>query len=173
MICAGVVVACSDDPAPAHDERNGGTSITGGEPSHDAALHQQAVTLTLGHCWIEPISFDNRRWAALSADQGERQELIEGHESEGTMTLLSPRRARWTSEAWGVIRFRPLWLTSDLAGRGRWLPLIRPLLGITRASECASRAAQSRTSPDLGSQQKREERAVLDTSGRAGCADRL
>jgi hypothetical protein len=28
----------------------------------------------------------------------------------------------------GVIRF-PLWLIWDLTGRGRWLSLIRPLLG--------------------------------------------
>lgn len=114
VICAGVVVACSDDPDPTHDERSGGTSIASGEPSHDPELHQEEVTLMLGHCWIEPISFDGRRWAAVSADQGERRELIEGHESEGTMTLLAPRRARWKSEVWGVIRFRPF------GSRGTW-----------------------------------------------------
>jgi hypothetical protein len=29
----------------------------------------------------------------------------------------------------GVISLPPLWLTWDLAGRGRWLTVIRPLLG--------------------------------------------
>jgi hypothetical protein len=45
------------------------------------------------------------------------------------MILLAPGRARWASEIWGVISLPPLWLTWDLAGRGRWLCLIRPLLG--------------------------------------------
>ena len=45
------------------------------------------------------------------------------------MILLAPGRARWASEIWGVISLPPLWLTWDLAGRGRWLSLIRPLLG--------------------------------------------
>ena len=50
-------------------------------------------------------------------------------EKKGTMILLAPGRARWASEIWGVISLPPLWLTWDLAGRGRWLSLIRPLLG--------------------------------------------
>jgi hypothetical protein len=104
---AGGVAACSDNPDPTDDKRNPGTSIASSEPSPGITLHQEVVTLTRGHCWIEPITFDARRWAALSADQDDRLELIEGHESEGTMTLLAPQRARWTSEVWGVIRFRP------------------------------------------------------------------
>jgi hypothetical protein len=50
-------------------------------------------------------------------------------EKKGTMILLALGRARWASEIWGVILLPPLWLTWDLAGRGRWLSLIRPLLG--------------------------------------------
>jgi hypothetical protein len=48
------------------------------------------------------------------------------------MILLAPGRARWASEIRGVISLPPLWLTWDLAGRGRWLSLIRPLLGNSR-----------------------------------------
>ena len=55
--------------------------------------------------------------------------LLAVAEKKGTMILLAPRRARWASEIWGVISLPPLWLTWDLAGRGRWLSLIRPLLG--------------------------------------------
>jgi hypothetical protein len=40
-------------------------------------------------------------------------------EKKGTMILLAPGRARWASEIWGVISLPPLWLTWDLAGRGR------------------------------------------------------
>jgi hypothetical protein len=45
------------------------------------------------------------------------------------MILLAFGRARWASEIWGVISLPHLWLIWDLAGRGRWLSLIRPLLG--------------------------------------------
>jgi hypothetical protein len=50
-------------------------------------------------------------------------------EKKGTIIMLAPGRARWPSEIWGVIRFHPLWLTWDLAGRAHWLSLIRRLLG--------------------------------------------
>ena len=50
-------------------------------------------------------------------------------EKKGTIILLAPGRARSASEIWGVISLPPLWLTCDLAGRARWLTLIRPLLG--------------------------------------------
>jgi hypothetical protein len=57
------------------------------------------------------------------------------------MILLALGRARWASESWDVIGFRPL-LTWDLAGRGRWLSLIRPLLG---NSERQGRALRPRS----------------------------
>jgi hypothetical protein len=41
-------------------------------------------------------------------------------EKKGTMSRLAPGRARWASDIWGVISLPPLWLTWDLAGRGRW-----------------------------------------------------
>jgi hypothetical protein len=57
-------------------------------------------------------------------------------EKKGTMILLEPGRARWASEIWGVIRFRPYGSPGTWPGRGRWLSLIRPLLGNSGRQGC-------------------------------------
>jgi hypothetical protein len=50
-------------------------------------------------------------------------------EKKGTMILLAPGACQVGERDMGVISLPPLWLTWDLAGRGRWPSLIRPLLG--------------------------------------------
>ena len=46
-------------------------------------------------------------------------------EKKGTMILLAPGRARWASDL-RRHSLPPLWLTWDLAGRGRWLAIFDP-----------------------------------------------
>src|SRR5215217_5266287 len=79
-------------------------------------------------CRVSPGTVERVALTAAAAGRG-GSSLLAVAEKKGTMILLALGRARWASEIWGVISLPPLWLTWDLAGRGRWLSLICALFG--------------------------------------------
>jgi hypothetical protein len=95
-----------------------------GRESGGLLVGEQACTGVQG----SPGTVERVVLTAAAAGRGGSSPLAVA-EKKGMIILLAPGRARSVSEIWGVISLPPLWLTWDLAGRGRWLSLIRPLLG--------------------------------------------
>ena len=109
-----------------------GHSIQSESGLHEDAVFRLSVAgLTRGRSGGYHHFAGHGRAVALTAAADGRggSSLLAVTERKGTIILLALGRARWASEIRGVISLPPLWLTWDLARRGRWLSLIRPLLG--------------------------------------------
>ena len=69
---------------------------------------QEIGTLDVGHCWIEPVTFDGARWALPRTEQFGLGDRLPAHwEGTGEMERLSENRARYVDDGGAVLVFYP------------------------------------------------------------------
>jgi hypothetical protein len=63
--------ACTAEPSapPREAATSSAPSADEGSGTATASSPERLVTLTVGHCWIDPVGFEGERWVAVMRDQ--------------------------------------------------------------------------------------------------------
>ena len=82
-------------------------------------VHVERVVLEVGHCWIEPVEVDGRRWGVPRRHQiGWGGGLPRGWIGGGRVTVRSPQRATYLDDGGSTVPLRPAGHPSvDLRGQ--------------------------------------------------------